>query len=162
LALCAVDSVYSLQSRYSATVRVLDRYRAYRREQGGDPNTDGASELLTAIEATGGPVAAADALFGNRAKAPGTRGTRLKSESLAEAVRRLRDIGIETTAGLRSADEADAWRAWRVKGLGAVSWDYLLMLSGAQGVKADTTVRRFVSAAVGESGLVTKERAERG
>lgn len=164
LALCAIDSVYSLQSRYSATVRVLDRYRAYRREQGGDPNTDGASELLAAIEAAGGPAAAADLLFGNRAKAPGTRGSRLKSESLAEAVGRLRDIGVETAADLRAAAKSDvkpAERAWRVKGLGIVSFDYLLMLSGAQGVKADTMVRRFVTRAVEESGLVSKERAER-
>ena len=161
LALCAIDSVYSLQSRYSAVVRVLDHYRAYRREQGGNPYRDGAPELLAVIEELGGPAAVADGLFRNRAKAPGTKGGRLKSEALAEAVGRLRDIGVETAADFRTADKSQAWRAWQVKGLGAVSWDYLLMLSGAQGVKADTMVRRFVTEAVGESGLVSMDRAER-
>lgn len=56
LALCAIDSVYSLQSRYSAAVRVVDRYRTYRRDQGGRPDRDGASELLAAIQESGGPV----------------------------------------------------------------------------------------------------------
>ena len=159
LALCAIDSVYSLQSHYTATIHVLDRYRTHRREQGGDPNKDGAPELLAAIQHVGGPAAAADDLFRNRANAPGTK--RLKSESLVEAVGRLLDIGVETTAHLRSADTSDARRAWRVKGLGAVSWDYLLMLAGVQGVKADTRVRNFVTTAVGESDVVSKERAER-
>ena len=160
LALCAIDSVYSLQSRYSATVRVVDRYRVARRRQGGDPERDGASELLAAVDDAGGPAAAAEVLFGNRGKAPGTRGARLKSEALADAVGRLREIGVETAEDLRGADEAAARRAWCVKGLGAVSWDYVLMLTGVQGVKADTMVRRFVTAAVGASVLVSKERAE--
>jgi hypothetical protein len=134
LALCAIDSVYSLRSHYTATIGVLERYRAYRRERGGDANKDGVPELLAAIQEIGGPTAAADDLFQNRANAPGTK--RLKSEALAEAVGRLRDIGVETTAHLRAADTSDARRAWRVKGLGSVSWDYLLMLSGAQGACA--------------------------
>ncbi|WP_020013347.1 hypothetical protein [Promicromonospora sukumoe] len=159
LALCAIDSIYSLQSHYTATVRVLDRYRAYRREQDADPNKDGAPELLAAIQEADGPAAAADSLFGNRAKAPGTK--RLKSEALADAVARLAGIGVETTAHLRSAEASEARRAWSVKGLGPVSWDYLLMLAGAQGVKADTKVRQFVTTAVGESCIVSKGRAER-
>lgn len=159
LALCAIDSIYSLQSHYTATVNVLDRYRSHRREQGGDPSRDGVPELLAAIQEVGGPTAAADNLFHNRANAPGTR--RLKSEALAEAVARLAGIGVETTTHLRSAGRSQAGRAWRVKGLGPVSWDYLLMLSGAQGVKADSRVRSFVTTAVGENGLVSKDRAER-
>lgn len=161
LALCAIDAVYSLRSHYTAAIHVLDRYRTYRREQGGDPETDGASELLAAIREAGGAASAAGGLFENRATAPGTRGRRLKSESLAEAVDQLRDNGVETAADLRSADHLEGRRAWQVKGLGPVSWDYLLMLSCVQGVKADTMVRRFVSAAVGENGLVSKDRAER-
>lgn len=159
LALCAIDSVYSLQSRYTATVNVLDRYRAHRREQGGDPSKDGVPELLAVILEAGGPTAAAENLFRNRANAPGTR--RLKSEALAEAASRLADIGVETTTDLRSADRSEAGRAWQVNGLGSVSWDYLLMLAGAQGIKADSRVRQFVTTAVGEGGLVAKDRAKR-
>jgi hypothetical protein len=159
LALCAIDSVYSLQSHYTATVNVLDRYRSHRREDGVDPSKDGVPELLAAIQEVGGPTSAADGLFRNRANAPGTR--RLKSEALAEAAERLADIGVETTIHLRSVDRSQAGRAWQVKGLGPVSWDYLLMLSGAQGIKADRRVRSFVTTAVGESSLVSKDRAER-
>jgi hypothetical protein len=115
LALCAIDSVYSLQSHYTATVNVLDRYRAYRREQGGEPGADGVPELLTAIQEVGGPTAAADGLFRNRANAPGTR--RLKSEALAEAVARLADVGVETTTHLRSADTSRACMAGQGPGV---------------------------------------------
>ena len=159
LALCAIDSIYSLQSHYTATVHVLDRYRAYRREQGSDPYKDGVLELLAAIQEVGGPTAAADSLFRNHANAPGTK--RLKSVALAEAMGRLAGIGVQTTAHLRSGDTSEARRAWCVRGFGPVSWDYLLMLSGAQGVKADSRVRQFVTTAVGESSLVSKDRAER-
>ena len=159
LALCAIDSVYSLQSRYSATVRVLDRYRAARRAEGADPAHDGATDLLDAIDRSGGPVGAAVHLLGSQAKAPGTRGAVLKSAALAQAVAGLRGLGVETTADLRAADPVAAGSVWRVRGLGPVSWEYLLMLAGTQGVKADTMVRRFVTTAVGAGSLVSSERA---
>ncbi|WP_125775955.1 hypothetical protein [Antribacter gilvus] len=159
LALCAIDSVFSLRANYAGTVKVLDRYRAHRRAEGGDPASDGGRELLGSIAAAGGPAQAAESLFGNRSKAPGTK-TRLKSEALAEAVARLADLGVTTTDGLRLGDLDAGSRAWRVRGLGFVSWTYLLMNAGVDGVKADTMVRRFVAQALGESGPVSVERAQ--
>lgn len=50
--------------------------------------------------------------------------------------------------------------AWRVKGLGIVSWEHLLMLAGAQGAKAAVMIRRFVVAAAGQSRLVSRGPAE--
>ncbi|RIJ78405.1 hypothetical protein D1871_02945 [Nakamurella silvestris] len=42
-------------------------------------------------------------------------------------------------------------RSWlSVRGLGSASWDYLVMLAGEDGVKADTMICRFVATAVGE------------
>lgn len=55
LALCVVDSVQSTGVTYSSVESVVARYRAYRREQGGDPNTDGVPELLTTFDELSGP-----------------------------------------------------------------------------------------------------------
>jgi hypothetical protein len=41
LALCVVDSVQSTGVTYSSVEKVVARYRAYRRDRDGDPNTDG-------------------------------------------------------------------------------------------------------------------------
>lgn len=46
LALCIVDSVQSTGIRYGATAKVVNRYRAYRTAQGGDPETDSVSDLV--------------------------------------------------------------------------------------------------------------------
>ena len=42
-------------SRTPAWSQVVARYRAYRREHGGDPNTDGVPELLTTFDELSGP-----------------------------------------------------------------------------------------------------------
>lgn len=153
LALCAIDSVFSLRARYSTVGRVLAAYRSHRRATNADPANDSLADLIETIDEVGGPISAADTLFRNRNKSPGTG--RLKTEALDEAARRLVGVDVTTVADLLSAvaDEADAPRlrtAWTgTKGLGSVSWDYLLMLAGEDGVKPDTMVRRFVTAAVG-------------
>jgi hypothetical protein len=36
-------------------IKVVDAYRRYRREQGGDPNVDGVPELLATFDELGGP-----------------------------------------------------------------------------------------------------------
>lgn len=152
LALCALDSVFSLRARYAAVEGVLRRYRAYRRSYGADPEADGGPELLTAIARCGGPEEAAEKLFGNRSKAPGT--DVLKAVAVEQGTRALVELGVRTAADLRIANparRAEARRAWTgVKGLGPISWDYLLMLVGEDGVKADTMVRRFVARATGQ------------
>jgi len=163
LAMCVIDSVFSLRASYSSTVRVLDRYRAVRRAAGGNPERDRLTDLLATVDGVGGPDAAAGpALFDNRTYAPGTarRGRTgvLKAAAVHDAATKLRSIGIDTIADLsdRTDSAATAWRS--VRGLGRVSWAYVLMLTGAVGVKADTMVRRFVAAAVGVQ-AVTDERA---
>ncbi|QUC00244.1 hypothetical protein [Cellulosimicrobium cellulans] len=162
LALSAIDAVYSLRARYSSVVNVLDRYRALRRSEGADPYLDSGPDLLAAIEQAGGPENAAASIF-NDAKAPGTRPAVLKSVALANAVDALRRVGVTTSSELREATPARlsaARTAWlSVTGVGPVSWDYLEMNVGIQGVKADTWVIRFVTRALDASKQVTVDRA---
>jgi hypothetical protein len=166
LALSAIDSVFSLNANYGAVENILRRYRALRRNDGADPNTDDGSDLLSVVEALGGPEAATR-LFG-RNPAPGTtrgkKGPVLKTTALVNGVQALAGLGINTSAELRSAPEevlAAGERAWcAVRGLGEVSWTYLTMHAGVQGVKADKMVRRFVTRAVGSDRLVSASRAK--
>ncbi len=175
LALCAIDSVYSLRARYAGVTNVVARYREHRKNHGSDSKHDGGPELLAAIVSVGGPERAASDLFDNHTKAPGTNV--LKSVALAEAVSNLAELKLHTTADLRgrlqepakagraleqaSEDYTAAYRAWtRVRGLGPASWHYLLMLAGIDGVKADTMVTRFVANAIGER-KVSPKRASR-
>lgn len=161
LALCAIDSVYSLRARYTSVVRVLDRYRAARRAQGADPASDSGPDLTAFIDEVGGPAAFASDVVHNQTKAPGTN--ILKAATLHEAVRALAAAGCTTTVELRDAgiDTLDrASTAWRgTKGLGQVSWDYFLMNAGIDGVKADTMVRRFVTLALEADATVGIDRA---
>src|SRR4051794_39743676 len=57
LALCIVDSVQSTGVTYSSVINVRQKYRSYRIEQGADPNTDGARELVGSFDELGGPEA---------------------------------------------------------------------------------------------------------
>ncbi|MCL3862964.1 hypothetical protein [Actinotalea sp. K2] len=153
LALCVIDSVFSLRSRYSAVENVVATYREARVAQGGLADTDGAAELLTAIEAAGGAEGASALLFRNRGLAPGTR--ELKASAVTNGARALLEAGVFTAADLRTELIASAAvapkAAWlSVAGLGPASWAYLGMLTGADGVKGDTWIVRFVSRAVGE------------
>lgn len=73
LAMCVLDSIFSLRASYASTVHVLARYRGVRRAAGADPNRDGLADLIAAVEVAGGVDAAAGpALFDNRAYTPGT------------------------------------------------------------------------------------------
>lgn len=159
LALAAIDSVFSLRTRYTSVVAILGRYREARRAAGANPDTDGARELLETIAEAGGPDGAAQTLF-TRNVSPGTR--ILKVESLIRGVSALQDAGVETSKDLRQAGEApELRRAWlRQHGLGKASWDYLLMNVGVDGSKADTMLIRFVTSALNSAERLTPERAQ--
>ncbi|MDD7812448.1 hypothetical protein PP713_07725 [Mycobacterium sp. CSUR Q5927] len=150
LALCIVDSVQSTGVTYSSVERIVDRYRAYRRDQGGDPNSDGVPELLATFEELGGPDSWAEQI-GNRNRTS-TRNGVLKAEAIRAAAQTLAADGIETTADLRDAagDEdrlvrvGAAWRAVAGQRSG-ITWHYVQMLAGIPGVKPDRMICRFVA-----------------
>jgi len=154
LALCLIDSVHSLRVRYATVEQVLQRYRAVRTQSGASAETDGTEELLATFRLVGGGEAWA-VRIGTRHTAPGT--TVLKAEALRRGAEAMHRVGVHDIVELRSAaiDEArhaEVRAAWLgVRGLGRVSWDYVLLLSGDdRQVKADTMVRRFVARAVGD------------
>lgn len=154
LALCVIDSVQSTGVTYSSVENVVARYRAYRREQSGDPNCDGVVELLASFDELDGPDGWASKI-GNSNRTS-TRGGVLKSQAIRDAARVLDTARIKDTAVLRKVadDEAQleqvrtAWCA--VKGQrSGITWHYMLMLAGIEGVKPDRMICRFVAASLG-------------
>lgn len=154
LALCALNSVYSLQSGSAAGRKVVRRYREYRQSSGADANYDHGSDLLEVIDSVGGPEGFANDIVVNRGTLRPTG--RLKSEGLYEGVERLAALDVNTAADLRELSEdrlLEVGREWRkTNGLGQASWDYLTMNAGiVDGMKVDQMVRRFFRRAVAES-----------
>lgn len=154
LALCMIDGVQSTGVTYGSVGKVLDRYRAYRREQGGEPAADGTAELLGTFYECGGPDGWA-ARIGTRNRTS-TRGGILKSEAIRDVATVLAAEGIDTTTALRAAADDDEARleqvrnAWcAVKGQrSGITWRYVLMLAGVPGVKPDRMICRFVADAL--------------
>ena len=163
LALCLIDSVQSLQNDYVRVVTpVVNRYISHRSERGGNANTDGLREFLTALDEMGG-VAGWTSTIGTANKAPGT--SVLKGEAMKQAAEALTALSIYSTEDLRRAaidpDElARIRKAWMgVHGLGKASWDYVLMGAGIDGSKADTMIRRFVTRALQLDKTVSRGKA---
>ena len=153
LALCVIDSVQSTGLNYTSVGKVLDRYRTYRRAQGGDPATDGVVELLATFDELGGTHAWASRI-GTRNRTS-TRGGILKAEAIRDAARVLTANAIDTTAALRAVADDDkrleqVRKAWcAVKGQrSGITWRYVLMLAGVPGVKPDRMIIRFVADAL--------------
>jgi hypothetical protein len=166
LALCIIDSIYSTGARYSSVVNVVGRYREYRTNQGGDPDTDGTDELANTISELGGPDAWASRI-GNRRPTSTAAGAPLKAVTIATLTEVLPLQAVRSTADLRAAaGTADvlkaverAWRATPGQRSG-ITWDYALMLAQIPGVKADRMVIKYVTRAIGcRPGSVLPERA---
>lgn len=160
LPLCIVDSVFSLRLNYDSHVRpVLERFaeRTSIRLEGlpddvfaSDPDEVGISQLLDDYRGWD-ERRLADELFGARYTTPGA-GT-LKAGAAFEAARRLRKQGVDIRRDLieRSAEDDAVKQAWLdVSGLGMASWRYVLILAGAEEVKPDIMIRRFVAGALKE------------
>jgi hypothetical protein len=134
---------------------VVARYRAYRREQGGDPNTDGAPELLSTFDELSGPDGWSQRI-GNGHRTSTHAGAPLKAAAIQTAALGLTTEGIDTAAGLREAAEGTGrlacvetvWRAVPGQRSG-ITWHYVQMLAGIPGVKPDRMICRFVADALG-------------
>lgn len=150
LALCALNSAYSLRSTSASVRNVLRHYRQHRAQAGADPEADSGPDLLEAMDAAGGPRSFSIDVLATRAAFPKTG--RLRAEAVYDALTNLAARDITTAEQLLAhAEDEEAERAWRsVKGLGGLSWAYLLMNAGDEDrTKSDTMLTRFLGRATG-------------
>jgi hypothetical protein len=148
LALCIIDAIYSPGARYGQAAKVVERYRAYRAEQGGAADTDGVAELLATFDELLGAQAWATQM-GNRRPVSTAKDAPLRATAIADVALELSALGLLSVADIRQADDATlvaAEQAWRsVSGQrSGLTWNYTLILAGVAGVKADQMVIRYV------------------
>lgn len=160
LALCALNSAYSLRATSTSGARTLTRYRALR----PTADTDGGPDLIRAMDHAGGPEDFARDVLDNKSKLPGTN--RLRTVGIYEGLTRLAasDAAVTTAAHLRAAAaDSSVRKAWQsVAGFGPLSWSYLLMNAGVVSQsKPDVMVQRYLGRVLGEDQRLNPERARR-
>lgn len=147
LALCALNSAYSLRAHSTSGENVIARYRAHRPSADSDTGPD----LIEAMDDASGPEAFARDVLNNNSKLPGTN--RVRTVGIHEALTRLKAVDVTTTSQLRTkAEETTVKRAWlSVSGLGKLSWSYLLMNAGVENrTKPDVIVQRYLTEVLGD------------
>jgi hypothetical protein len=154
LALCIVDSVQSTMVKYPTVEKVLRNYRAYRREHGGDPNTDSAVDLAATFDQLKGHEAWAQRI-GNGNRTSTHKGAPLKAYAIEAEATAMIGIEVITAQDLRTAAEdpdelARVKKEWlKVTGQGpGVTLHYVQMLAGVPGIKPDRMIIRFVANAL--------------
>lgn len=137
--LALVDAVLSIRSRYGTpTTGVRKRVGLYRQHRAVEAPDD--LSVLAAFE----PEHLADVLQSRQ-----RTGGSLKASAIVGAAGALVAVGVRTSAHV-DADSTEQKAAYvGVDGLGPVTWQYLLMLIGKPGVKADRWICRFVGDALG-------------
>jgi hypothetical protein len=139
--LALIDAVLSIRSRYgSPTTGVRKRVALYRQLR-----TPAAPDDLNVL-ARFSSEQLADVLQTTQRSAG-----ELKTAAIVQVARRLTEAGVIRAADLRPDDVSQAAAYCGVRGLGPVTWQYLLMLVGNPGVKADTWILRFVTASLGRA-----------
>ena len=159
LALCALNSAYSLNGSSAAAKNVIARYRAFR----PTADTDSGPDLMKAMDSAGGPAEFAINILRN--ERPLARSNRLRPEGIYEGMSRLAalDSAVTTTEHLRTAvaeGSTATKRAWlSVKGFGPLAWSYLIMNAGvATETKPDVMIQRYLARALGENDKLGPER----
>jgi hypothetical protein len=154
LALCIVDSVQSTMVRYPTVEKVVRNYRDFRREQGGNPNTDSAVDLAATFTQLKGHQAWAERI-GNGNRTSTHKGAPLKAYAIEAEANGMIGVGVVTAQDLRAAAEdpdelGRVKNAWlKVPGQGpGVTWHYVQMLAGIPGIKPDRMIIRFVAKAL--------------
>lgn len=159
LALCALNSAYSLRGSSAAAARVLARYRVFR----ATADTDSGFDLMNAMDSAGGPAGFARDVLHNESKLPGTN--RVRPEGIYEGLTRLAalDSPVTSTEHLRTAattENTSVKAAWlSVKGFGPLAWSYLIMNAGiSTETKPDVMVQRYLSRVLGGEKKLTPAR----
>ena len=146
LALCALNSAYSLRATSAAVTRLLTRYRAFRPAA----DTDSGPDLIRAMDDAGGPARFAREVLCNDSKLPGT--TRVRTMGIYEGLSRLAALDTPVTNAedlrtLTAQTSAPARRAWvSVRGFGPLAWSYLLMNAGVgTETKPHVMIQRYLT-----------------
>lgn len=145
IGIALVDAVYSIQADYLAkdpTKGVLNRVRAFRSAY---PEAANDLEQLSSL----GEQAIRE-VMGN-----GKSAGRYKSVCVVEAVENFLSLDppVKNASHLQASNPDHKSAYITVKGLGWVTYEYLTMLLGQPGIKADTMICRFVDTALAEAGL---------
>lgn len=170
LALCIIDSIFSTGSHYTSVINVVNRYRAYRRAEGGNADQDGTTELLKTFKDLDDDAAVwADDVVDNRKPAHTQKNAPLKAEVIRQAANKLHRLGYRTRDDLHRAYAKDedltelkeAWLRLPSQRSG-VTYNYLLILAGFQSIKPDRMVIRFIkqNAALEDQRLEPSEAAD--
>ena len=152
MALCVMDSIWSMGVRYRSVENLLSNYRNWLGENGrGGTDSRSLSQLVDDIAFAGGPEQFAREAVCNSSRTS-TRNGVLKSEAVLEAASRLAAAGVNRPSDLhRRHNDPEIKKLWcGVRGQSSgISWHYLLILAGVDDVKADRMICRFVEEAVG-------------
>jgi hypothetical protein len=149
LALCVIDSIWSVGVQYGGVDHVIQAYRGARGERA---DHDGASDLVGWIASVGGAEGFASEVHNHQRSFASTEAP-LKAEVVAEAAAMLADKQIETIADFRAIAHAiggpveAAWLALPSQSSG-ITWRYMCILAGLPDVKPDRMIRRFVANAL--------------
>lgn len=165
LALCVMDSIWSIGIKYQTVVRVLDRYleqRGFGGIRDAQKCADGPSEFLEWVKSLNTHEKAADEVslrLKNGNKTSSAHNAVLKSEAVIRACQILQSMNVESTFDLISSiDEVKPRWLYEVPGQrSGISWRYLLMLSGSPGVKPDRMVLRFLERIGVEASVISAE-----
>jgi hypothetical protein len=152
-----IDAALSIRARYgSETTGVRAAVRRWRDANPDRPSLDD----LDVLAATASDVLAS--VLDNRQVLSGGAS---KPDAIKAAASALAAAGVRHASDLDASNTAHRAAYTGVRGLGPVTWEYLLMLLGHPGVKADTWIRRFVADAIGrepeasEAGSLVKAAA---
>lgn len=147
LALCTIDAIWSIGVRYKNVEGVIARYRASVE----DADRHDLKDLIVEIDRAGGADVWRTQVGTNHRTS--SRGGIYKADAVAQAAVALVALGLDSTADLKRATASQlnvgekAWRAVRGQRSG-ISWHYLLLLAGIEGVKPDRMVCAFLQRAV--------------
>ncbi|MDR2566073.1 MAG: hypothetical protein LBC97_08455 [Bifidobacteriaceae bacterium] len=154
LAECIIDSLWSERVKYATVIRIVERYRTFRRWVGADADQDGAPELARTFDI--GMDAWMDQI-GNRQRAYSRDEAPYKAQLVLEGAQAAIAAGVLTTAQLRdgyarkSQPYLDFHRMWlelpsQHSGL---TWERLLLVSGIRMVPPDLWLGQFAAEALG-------------
>ncbi len=133
LALCVIDTIFSIGVRFQGVINVLNRYRTLRAQQDGNADEDSITDLLRTFDGVD-PGGWAD-LMENRQRTS-TRSGILKAEAVQREAHVLSTHRIFTTSDLQNAVFGDKLAEletdWKAVPGQNVSWGYLFILARPQ------------------------------